>query len=173
MFVTVLGRAAQQILDLKAMTLLPAAGAPRAALRPAPLDESRHDPGVDALWSESWYFDAVDEWKLLGVYRLWLLPTVPNMPGGLAVGYVQHGDSLDEVHTGTSTHTVTSDGLVGAATLATGPHDLVLAVEPVAFGALRLVSPDGRVTHSPRAMATVRAGDGRTGTGWIEWNLNQ
>jgi hypothetical protein len=53
------------------------------------------------------------------------------------------------------------------------PGDLELQVEPVAFGALRLDSPDGRSSLFPRAMARVTTDDGRTGTGWIEWNRPQ
>jgi hypothetical protein len=48
-----------------------------------------------------------------------------------------------------------------------------LAVEPLAFAPLRLVASDGRVTHFPRAMCRFTAEDGRTGLGWVEWNLNQ
>jgi hypothetical protein len=29
------------------------------------------------------------------------------------------------------------------------------------------------VSHFPRAMCRVTAGDGREGLGWIEWNRNQ
>jgi hypothetical protein len=47
---------------------------------------------------------------------------------------------------------------------------LELAIEPVAFGPLLLTSTDGRVSRFPRAMARFTADDGRTGTGWIEWN---
>ena len=36
-----------------------------------------------------------------------------------------------------------------------------------------LTSPDGRVSHFPRAWATVTTADGRTGVGWVEWNRNQ
>jgi hypothetical protein len=57
--------------------------------------------------------------------------------------------------------------------VATGPDDPVLDVEPLGFGALRLVAPDGRVMHFPRAMARVRTADGRSGVGWIECNINQ
>jgi hypothetical protein len=38
---------------------------------------------------------------------------------------------------------------------------------------LRLVSKDGRTTKFPRAMCLLRSDDGRTGLGWVEWNLNQ
>jgi hypothetical protein len=33
-----------------------------------------------------------------------------------------------------------------------------------------LTSPDGRLSRFPRAWGTVTTADGRTGTGWIEWN---
>jgi hypothetical protein len=36
-----------------------------------------------------------------------------------------------------------------------------------------LTSPDGRVSHFPRAWASVVTDDGRTGIGWVEWNRNQ
>jgi hypothetical protein len=96
--------------------------------------------------------------------------TIPQLPG-FGVGYVQRGGEVEEIGTGTTTETVADNGLITDAHLSTG--DLELDVTPVAFGALRLVSPDGRVTHFPRAMATARTADGRTGTGWIEWNRNQ
>ena len=62
MFMTWLARNAQQILDLDALSLLPAPGTGRPpALRPDPHDEGRHDPGPEALWNESWYFDAISD----------------------------------------------------------------------------------------------------------------
>ena len=61
MFLTWFERNAQQALDLDAVALLPRARAAggRPPLRPAPEDEGRHEPGPEALWNESWYFDAV------------------------------------------------------------------------------------------------------------------
>ncbi len=44
---------------------------------------------------------------------------------------------------------------------------------PRAFGPLLLDAPDGRVSHFPRAMCDVTTSDGRRGTAWVEWNLNQ
>jgi hypothetical protein len=55
---------------------------------------------------------------------------------------------------------------------ATGAAILTLA-GPRGFGPLRLEAPDGRVTHFQRAMADFRTADGRSGVGWIEWNINQ
>ncbi|MGB6059039.1 MAG: hypothetical protein WBF71_12345 [Microthrixaceae bacterium] len=48
--------------------------------------------------------------------------------------------------------------------------DLDLSFEPLAFSPVLLVHPDGRESRFPRALARVTAADGRTGTGWIEWN---
>ena len=44
---------------------------------------------------------------------------------------------------------------------------------PLAHAPLRLLAPDGRVSHFPRAMCAIRCADGRTGLAWVEWNLNQ
>jgi hypothetical protein len=68
---------------------------------------------------------------------------------------------------------VGADGLITDAKLRLDPPGLQLDVEPLAFGPLRLLSPDGRVSHFPRAMCRARTSDGREGVGWIEWNLNQ
>ena len=62
MFMTWLARNAQQILDLDALSLLPEpSSAPVVPLRPEPDDEGRTTPGPEALWNESWYFDAVSD----------------------------------------------------------------------------------------------------------------
>jgi hypothetical protein len=41
---------------------------------------------------------------------------------------------------------------------------------PLAFAPVAMSSPDGRVTHFPRALCRFIADDGRTGYGWTEWN---
>ncbi|MHB8533666.1 MAG: DUF7064 domain-containing protein [Solirubrobacteraceae bacterium] len=76
MFMTWLARNAQQAIDLRAAELLPEPGAGRTApLRPDPQEEGRHQPGPEALWNESWYFDAVSGDGALGLYvRLGRLP---------------------------------------------------------------------------------------------------
>ncbi|HWX95676.1 MAG TPA: phosphotransferase [Solirubrobacteraceae bacterium] len=78
MFLTTLARYAQQVLDLDALTLLPQPGSGRPpALRPAPGDEGRHEPGSEELWNESWYFDAVADDGETGVYtRIGLYPNL-------------------------------------------------------------------------------------------------
>jgi hypothetical protein len=97
---------------------------------------------------------------------------IPAMPG-YGVGYVQSGDQISEVASLHMSEDVAANGLITASEMTLGPDDLQLRVESLGFGALRLDSPDGRVTHFPRAMARVSTDDGRVGTGWIEWNRPQ
>jgi hypothetical protein len=334
MFMSWFARNAAQALDLDAVELLPAArSGPPAALRPAAEDEGRHDPGSEALWNESWYFDAVSDDGALGVYvRLGRLPNqgvalysacicgsgrpammlvdaaaplpaadddeqaiqtaafaaaqrceaplerfavrargtaeahtdesaplrgergepveiaidlvwetdgvpyawrastryeipcrvsgvvrvgdeeirfsgpgqrdhswgardwwavdwmwsalhlddgththavgLPDMPG-YGVGYVQRDGELREIETVNTDSELGPGGLIESATISSAPPQLDLEVEPLAFGALRLEAPDGRVSLFPRAMCRVRSADGRTGSGWVEWNRVQ
>jgi len=97
---------------------------------------------------------------------------IPTMPG-YGVGYVQSGGAIGQVSSLHLSDDVAANGLITSTELTLGPDDLRLHVEPLAFGALRLDSPDGRVSHFPRAMARVSTNDGRVGTGWIEWNRPQ
>jgi hypothetical protein len=41
---------------------------------------------------------------------------------------------------------------------------------PLAFAPVAMTSPDGLVSHFPRALCKFTADDGRTGYGWTEWN---
>jgi hypothetical protein len=41
---------------------------------------------------------------------------------------------------------------------------------PLAFAPVAMTSPDGRVSHFPRALCRFIADDGRSGYGWTEWN---
>lgn len=334
MFMTCLARNAQQILDLDALSLLPElSSAPPLPLRPDVEDESRHPPGPEPLWNESWYFDAVADDESLGLYvRLGRLPNqgvslytaaicgpgqpaimlvdpaaplpdpsddsqrieierlhaaqrcehplerfrvtlrgtanahrdesaplraepgvpvevemdltwetdgipyawrqttryeipcrvtgtlrigekeivfsgpgqrdhswgsrdwwavdwmwsalhfddgththavgVPQMPG-YGVGYVQKAGELVEITSVHASEEVAENGLIKSARIVCGPQELEIEVEPLAFGALRLDAPDGRVSMFPRAMCRVRTHDGKTGTGWVEWNRVQ
>ena len=97
---------------------------------------------------------------------------IPTMPG-YGVGYVQSGDVIGEITSVQMSEDIADNGLITSSEMTIGPDDLRIQVEPLAFGALRLDSPDGRVSHFPRAMARVTTNDGRTGTGWIEWNRPQ
>ena len=50
--------------------------------------------------------------------------------------------------------------------------DLTATIDIRGHAPVLLTSPDGRVSHFPRAWATVTTDDGRTGVGWVEWNRN-
>ena len=65
------------------------------------------------------------------------------------------------------------DGLISHASIVCGPDELSMSIEPIAFGPILLTAPDGRVSHFPRCMCRVQCADGRSGTGWIEWNQVQ
>jgi hypothetical protein len=45
-----------------------------------------------------------------------------------------------------------------------------LEAVPLAFAPVAMTSPEGQVSHFPRAMCRFIADDGRTGYGWTEWN---
>ncbi len=97
---------------------------------------------------------------------------VPSMPG-YGVGYVQKDGEVTEITSLHASEEVAGDGLITTAKFVSEPGPLELTIEPVAFGAIRLEAPDGRVSHFPRAMCRVTVADGRTGCGWVEWNRNQ
>jgi hypothetical protein len=97
---------------------------------------------------------------------------LPERPG-VGVGYVQKDGVVSEIKSVVATAEVGDDELVTSARIESGPDELALEVEPVAFGALRLEAPDGRLSLFPRAMCRITTADGRTGTGWVEWNRVQ
>ncbi|WAJ42942.1 phosphotransferase [Mycobacterium sp. Aquia_216] len=59
MFMTMLQRHCDHVLDTDALATLPDAAAPEP-LRPSDDDELAHSPSDEPLWSESWYADFVD-----------------------------------------------------------------------------------------------------------------
>ena len=129
-----------------------------------------HSWGTRDWWAAEWMWCAGhldDGTRLHGVeFRL---PDAPR----IGIGYVQPpGADLVEVDAVRASEEVGASGLITSARLEFGA-DLALDVEPLAFGPLRLVAPDGRVSSFPRAMCRMRAADGRTGVGWVEWNRNR
>ena len=75
MFMTMLARHCNHVLDTGALEVLPGAQAAPAPLTPEPADEGPHAPGAEALWNESWYFDFVDTAQGIGGWvRLGLMP---------------------------------------------------------------------------------------------------
>jgi hypothetical protein len=65
MFMTMLQRHCDHVLDTDALATLPVAETPEP-LRPAEDDELAHAPTAEPLWSESWYADFVDAAQGLG-----------------------------------------------------------------------------------------------------------
>jgi hypothetical protein len=86
----------------------------------------------------------------------------------LTPGYVQRGDDLVPVATGSVVEELDGDGLARRATAVL--DDLTVEIEPIGFGPIVLTSPEGRVGRFPRAAARFTTADGRRGLGWIEWN---
>ncbi len=135
------------------------------------LGQRDHSWGTRDWWSAEWMWCAGhldDGTRFHGVeFRL---PDAPR----IGLGYIQPPDGgvveLDGVR---AAEEVGPDGLITSATLDFAPAELKLAVEPLAFGPLRLVAPDGRETSFPRAMCRVSAADGRSGVAWVEWNRNR
>lgn len=127
-----------------------------------------HSWGARDWWAVDWMWSALHLEDGTRTHAV----GVPQMPG-YGVGYVQRGEELLEIESVTQAHDVAEDGLITHARIASGPDELVLDVEPLAFGALRLAAPDGRVSFFPRAMCRVSTADGRTGLGWVEWNRVQ
>jgi hypothetical protein len=121
MFMTMLERHCEHVLDTDALAALPAP-APLEPLRPSQDDEAAHTATGDPLWSESWYADFADPaqgfggWVRIGLipnqHRAWLhallcgpgLPTVavvdfdaplPADPWALHTGTIDVTHSVD------------------------------------------------------------------------------
>lgn len=74
MFMTMLERHCQHVLDTDAMALLDAA-IPAEPLQPNESDEAIHPAENDTFWNESWYFDFADAGQRVGGWiRLGLVP---------------------------------------------------------------------------------------------------
>jgi hypothetical protein len=127
-----------------------------------------HSWGSRDWWAVDWMWSAVHLDDGTHVHAV----AVPQMPG-YGVGYVQRGEQLSEVESVNASEQVAADGLIEHARIDLGRETGALEVLPLGFGALRLQAPDGRLSLFPRAMCRVRAADGRSGLGWVEWNRVQ
>lgn len=127
-----------------------------------------HSWGNRDWWSADWSWSAIhlDDGTRVHAVAVYGLPDH-------SVGYAQKSGEVVEFDAVNSTHLLDPDGTVTSSRLETSPGDLAFDVHPVAFGSLRLVSPQGCVTHFQRAMCDVTTPDGRAGVGWVEWNLVQ
>src|SRR5829696_8666214 len=113
-----------------------------------------HSWGARDWWASDWMWSALHLEDGTHTHAV----GVPQMPG-FGVGYVQKGGEVSEITSVTATEEVAENGLITEAKIASGPDELELAVEPLAFGPILLIAPDGRVSHFPRAMCRIRAAD--------------
>jgi hypothetical protein len=129
-----------------------------------------HSWGVRDWWAFGWCWAAA---RLDDGTRVHLADIrIPGSP--VAFGYLQPGDGgVVTVEALDVSEIPGEEGMPTSARVALEPGGLELQIEPLAFGPLLLVAPDGRTSRFPRAAARFVARDGRTGTGWIEWNQPQ
>jgi hypothetical protein len=126
---------------------------------------------MDWIWSTFHLYDGTH------IHGLDLrIPGAPRM----SVGYTQSstqpitelkhvvGQETFPVPTGLPTGTVTT-----ISTHAAGGKEVVLDLEILGYGPLRLEADDGRVGLFPRAWGRVKTADGRTGVAWMEWMRNR
>jgi hypothetical protein len=130
-----------------------------------------HSWGVRDWWSMDWIWSALhldDGTHLHGVNI-----RIPGVPA-VSVGYAQGDDgNLTELQTVSSREAFGDNGLPLNATVSLEPGGVTAALEVRGNAPVSLVAVDGRVSQFPRAWVSVRAADGRSGVGWVEWNRNQ
>ncbi|OBF34868.1 phosphotransferase [Mycobacterium sp. ACS1612] len=128
-----------------------------------------HSWGVRDWWAMDWVWSALhldDGTHLHGVDI-----RIPGAPP-FSVGYVQSTDRpLVEVPANATREAFADNGLPTATTITYG--DVTATIDIRGHAPVLLTAPDGRISHFPRAWATVTTDDGRTGVGWVEWNRNQ
>jgi hypothetical protein len=130
-----------------------------------------HSWGTRDWWSMDWMWSAgaLDDGTRMHAVAL----RIPGAPP-VGAGYVQPpGGELIELDGVDASESLAPSGLIERARITVDRGLPALEVEPLAFAPLRLIAPDGRVTHFARAICRFTAEDGRTGLGWVEWNLNQ
>jgi len=127
-----------------------------------------HSWGVRDWWAMDWVWSALHLDDGMHIHGVDI--RIPGAPP-IGIGYLQQpGQPLVEVQAVTARETFGDNGLPQATTLTVG--DLTATIEIRGHAPVLLTAPDGRVSHFPRAWATVTTDDGRTGVGWVEWNRN-
>ncbi|MCV7215143.1 phosphotransferase [Mycobacterium crocinum] len=129
-----------------------------------------HSHGVRDWWSMDWVWSALhldDGTHLHGVDL-----RIPGMDP-ISVGYIQRaGEPVTETTTVTAEATFSDNGLPLTTTIDYLPGPVQTTVDVRGHAPVRLVAPEGQVSFFPRAWVTVETADGRTGSGWVEWNRN-
>lgn len=116
-------------------------------------------------WSMDWVWSALHLDDGTHVHGLDLrIPGAPRM----SAGYVQRAGEVVELTTVTARETFGDNHLPLGTTLELEPGALSATIDPRGHAPVLLTSGDGRVSHFPRAWATVTTADGRTGVGWLE-----
>ncbi|OBK25891.1 phosphotransferase [Mycobacterium asiaticum] len=130
-----------------------------------------HSWGVRDWWSMDWMWSALhleDGTHLHGV-RI----QIPNTPP-ISTGYAQdRAGAVTELATVGIREAFAANGLPQDQALELQPAGITANVEIRAHAPVRLIGPDGRVSHFPRAWVDVATTDGRRGVGWMEWNRSQ
>jgi Ecdysteroid kinase-like family len=130
-----------------------------------------HSWGVRDWWSMDWVWSALhlDD----GVHLHGVDIRIPGAPP-IGIGYVQSpGEPLVELQAVRARATFADNGLPLTTTLNLDPGGLTASIDIQGHAPVLLVADDGRVSRFPRAWATVRTADGRSGVGWVEWNRSQ
>ncbi len=129
-----------------------------------------HSWGVRDWWAFGWCWCSLrlDDGTRVHLADIRMIPDVP-----VFFGYIQTPGEVHPVTALSVTEDVGDHGFPSTARIeiAAAPgHDLGVDVTPVAIGPVLLRNDDGRTSRFPRAMVTCRTDDGRSGSGWIEWN---
>jgi hypothetical protein len=130
-----------------------------------------HSWGVRDWWATDWVWSALhlDDGTHLHAVDIRL----PGMEP-IGVGYIDHADApLVELDSVQAREVMGDNGLPRSTHFVLTPGAVIADAEVVGHAPIRLESPDGRVTHFPRAWVTVSTTDGRSGVGWVEWNRVQ
>jgi hypothetical protein len=128
-----------------------------------------HSWGVRDWWAMEWVWSALhlDDGTHLHAVDI----RIPGMPP-IGIGYSQRAGDLVELDSVTTEHALSDDDLPVTTTLVLQPGNIEASVDIQGHAPVKLTSVEGKVSQFPRAWATVRTADGRTGVGWLEWNRN-
>ncbi|KAF2102891.1 aminoglycoside phosphotransferase [Rhizodiscina lignyota] len=129
-----------------------------------------HSWGSRDWWALDWVWSAVHLRDGTHIHGVDL--RVPNRPC-MYIGYTQGaGKEIGEVSKCMCEEAIAENGLATATKLSIEPEGLVVEMDIMGHGPLRLEADDGRVSMFPRAWGKVRTADGREGVMWAEWNHN-